>query len=120
MEIERVVDGNGRIEMWAYEWDMAYSPARKADRRLIGYEQPVRSAHEESAVVREAICWSYGRTRGNIAVSMRRESSFDGGMAAWRRPSRPLTAQYCWHTRQDTQGRAPDAIARRRCPIVHA
>ena len=84
MEIERVVDGNGRIEMWAYEWDMAYSPARKADRRLIGYEQPVRSAHEESAVVREAICWSYGRTLGNIAVSMRRESSFDGGMAAWR------------------------------------
>jgi hypothetical protein len=69
VEIERVVDSNGRMEMWAYEWDMAHSPARKVDRRFIGYEQPVRSAHEESAVVREAICWSYGRTLGNITVS---------------------------------------------------
>ena len=69
MEIERVVDSSGRMEMWAYEWDMAHTPARKADRRFIGYEQPVRSALEESAVVREAICWSYGRTLGNITVS---------------------------------------------------
>jgi len=69
MEIERIVDGNGRMEMWAYEWDMSQSPARKVDRRFIGYEQPVRSAQEQSAVMREAICWSYGRTLGNITVS---------------------------------------------------
>lgn len=69
MEIERVVDGRGRMEMWAYEWDIAHSPARKANRKFIGYEQAVRSAQEPSAVIREAICWSYGRTLGNITVS---------------------------------------------------
>ena len=69
MEIERVVDSNGRMEMWAYEWDMTMSPARKINRRSIGFEQPVRSVQEQTAVVREAICWSYGRTLGNITVS---------------------------------------------------
>jgi hypothetical protein len=69
MEIERVIDAAGRMEMWAYEWDMSHSPARKANRRFIGYEQPVHSAKDDAAVVREAICWSYGRTLGNITVS---------------------------------------------------
>lgn len=69
MEIERVVDGAGRMEMWAYEWDVAHSPARKVNRRFVGYEQPVRSVNEQSATMREAICWSYGRTLGNITVS---------------------------------------------------
>lgn len=70
MELERVIEGCGeRMEMWAYEWDMSQVPARKVNRRFIGYEQPVRSAQEHAAVTREAICWSYGRTLGNIAVS---------------------------------------------------
>lgn len=69
MEIERINDGNGRIEMWAYDWDMSQSPARKTNRLFIGYEQPVRSIQQQSAVIREAICWSYGRTLGNITVS---------------------------------------------------
>lgn len=55
--------------MWAFEWDMSQTPARRINRRFIGYEQPVRSAKEYASVVREAICWSYGRTLGNIAVS---------------------------------------------------
>ena len=55
--------------MWAFEWDMSQSPARKINRRFIGYEQPVRSAKDHASVVREAICWSYGRTLGNITVS---------------------------------------------------
>ena len=69
MEIERQVDAAGRIEMWAYEWDMSYSSARKVNRRLIGYEQAVLPIDEQSNVSAEAICWSYGRTLGNIAVS---------------------------------------------------
>jgi hypothetical protein len=68
MEIERVVEQGGRMQMWAFEWDMSQSPARKVNRRFIGYEQPVRSAQEHAAVLREAICWSYGRTLGNITV----------------------------------------------------
>lgn len=69
MEIERVVEPGGRMQMWAFEWDMSQSPARKVNRRHIGYEQPVRSAQEEASILREAICWSYGRTLGNITVS---------------------------------------------------
>src|SRR5436309_721997 len=69
MEIERTLDHQGRIEMWAYEWDMSHAPARKADRKFIGYEQPVLGAAEQALIEEEAICWSYGRTLGNIAVS---------------------------------------------------
>lgn len=69
MEIERVIDKDGRTGMWAFEWDMSQSPARKSNKRFIGYEQPVRSAKDYASVVREAICWSYGRTLGNITVS---------------------------------------------------
>jgi hypothetical protein len=69
MDIERIVNDK-RIELWAFEWDNSVTPARKAHRRLVGYEQPVRSAQEQAAaVMREAICWSYGRTLGNITVS---------------------------------------------------
>ncbi len=69
MEIERIINSSGLMEMWAYEWDMSHSPARKANKRFIGYEQPVHTAKEHNAVTREAICWSYGRTLGNITVS---------------------------------------------------
>lgn len=69
MEIERVLAANGRVEMWTYEWDISQKPARKTNRKFVGYEQPVHSAQQQAAVVREAICWSYGRTLGNITVS---------------------------------------------------
>ena len=69
MEIERVIDRSGAIEMWAFEWDMSQSPARKINRRFVGHEQPVRSALDHGPEIREAICWSYGRTLGNITVS---------------------------------------------------
>jgi hypothetical protein len=69
MEIERVVEAGGRMEMWAYECDLSQTPARKTNRRFIGYEQPVLTSQAHAAVVREAICWSYGRTLGNITVS---------------------------------------------------
>ena len=68
MEIERVIN-DGHIEMWAFEWDMSVTPARKTNRKLVGHEQPVRSAQDHAAIEREAICWSYGRTLGNITVS---------------------------------------------------
>ena len=60
------------MEMWAFEWDMSQAPARKVDRKFIGYEHPVRSAREHAVVAREAICWSYGRTLGNISISNER------------------------------------------------
>lgn len=69
MEVERTVDGQGRLQMWTFDWDLSASPARKVNRKLVGYEQPVQTASQQAAVMREAICWSYGRTLGNIAVS---------------------------------------------------
>lgn len=69
MEIERLIDANQRVQMWAYEWDLAQAPAKKINRRFIGFEQPVRNAQQQAAVLKEAICWSYGRTLGNITVS---------------------------------------------------
>jgi hypothetical protein len=29
MEIERTVSASGRVEMWAYEWDMSHAPGPK-------------------------------------------------------------------------------------------
>jgi hypothetical protein len=69
VEIERSIDRDGRIEMWAYDWDMTHAPARKINRKFIGYEQLVVPAAEQAAIEAEAICWSYGRTLGNITVS---------------------------------------------------
>ena len=69
MEVERIIAADGRMQLWSFEWDMTYTPARKVDRRMLGHEQPVQSTLEHAAIVREAICWSYGRTLGNITVS---------------------------------------------------
>ncbi|MCX4159633.1 MULTISPECIES: hypothetical protein [Paraburkholderia] len=66
MEIERTADAQGRIGLWAYEWDLNFKPAAKTNRKFLGYEQPVKPDGQEQT--REAICWSYGRTLGNIAV----------------------------------------------------
>lgn len=69
MEIERQYeDSTGRLALYAYEWDLTQTPAKKVNRSFLGYEQPVQNAQQHAAVVREAICWSYGRTLGNIAV----------------------------------------------------
>ena len=68
MEIERVLTADGRIELWSYDWDMSRPPARRVNRTLIGLDRP-RPTASDSAVAAEAICWSYGRTLGNITVS---------------------------------------------------
>lgn len=68
MEVERIEGSDGRIEMNSYEWDMSGRQAKKVNRRLLGHEQPIQTGDQES-VEREAICWSYGRALGNIAVS---------------------------------------------------
>ena len=68
MEVERIADASGRVAMWAYEWDITQSPASKVNRQFLGYEQPIRPGQNPAHEIREAICWSYGRTLGNIAV----------------------------------------------------
>lgn len=68
MEVERVASGDGQIGLWAFEWDLTQKPAQKINRAFLGYEQPMRPTNATFQKAREAICWSYGRTLGNIAV----------------------------------------------------
>jgi hypothetical protein len=68
MEVERTADQAGRVGLWAFDWDISRTPATKINRQFLGYEQPIRPSQTSTEEVREAICWSYGRTLGNIAV----------------------------------------------------
>jgi len=68
MEYERVVGPNGRNELWAYEWNLTSRPPVKVNRVRLGIEQPAALA-APNYHGGEAICWSYGRTLGNIATA---------------------------------------------------
>lgn len=68
MEVERIADAAGRIGLWSYDWDIASTPASKVNRQFLGFEQPVHQGQVLGHQIHEAICWSYGRTLGNIAV----------------------------------------------------
>lgn len=64
----RLVSNTQKVELWECEWENAQGvQARKVFLRKIGEEQPL--APEDAATLStSAICWSYGRTLGNIAV----------------------------------------------------
>ncbi len=65
MHIERKIVGSG-IELWECDWHYgADDSASKVWVKKVGAEQPLTPTQHEKA---EAICWSYGRTLGNIAV----------------------------------------------------
>lgn len=67
MEVERMVTGSGKIELWGYDWDLGMIPPAKINRRFLAIEQPMMPGPDH-VEAREAICWSYGRTLGNIGV----------------------------------------------------
>jgi len=65
MDIERKINGND-IELWEYEWVYHNGTATHKEMiRCIGIEQPLAPVKHQVA---QAICWSHGRTLGNIAV----------------------------------------------------
>jgi hypothetical protein len=70
MFVERRINQTDQsVELWRCEWENhAGAPAKKIYLEKIGDEQLL--AHEPDAPIAEvsAICWSYGRTLGNIAV----------------------------------------------------
>lgn len=71
MEVERITTEDGQVELWAFEWDTSSGESTKINRQFLGLEQPAASTKEQQQRQhqhREAICWSYGRTLGNIAV----------------------------------------------------
>lgn len=70
MFIERRVNqATGRIELWRCEWENSEGmSAKKVFLNKIGDEQPTSPEPNAEATQKHAICWSYGRTLGNIAV----------------------------------------------------
>lgn len=70
MFIERKINqSTGTVEMWACEWvNQDNAPAHKSYIQKVGDEQEVKQLDESQMAVEPAICWSYGRTLGNIAV----------------------------------------------------
>lgn len=70
MFIERRINqSNGVVELWKCEWEN--QDGQKPSKRFIEKvcdEQPLNLENEEGMSQAPAICWSYGRTLGNIAV----------------------------------------------------
>lgn len=66
MFVERRLNG-GTVELWRCQWENEEgADAKKVFLEKIGEEQPIALAAHATEV--SAICWSYGRTLGNIAV----------------------------------------------------
>lgn len=69
MFVERRVNAAGVIELWRSEWEHHPGvPAKKILLGKIGEEQSATPDPDTEATEQHAICWSYGRTLGNIAV----------------------------------------------------
>lgn len=70
MFVERKINTQtDTVELWKCEWENTPgSPPRKIYLEKIGDEQPLAKGPEAPAAEAKAICWSYGRTLGNIAV----------------------------------------------------
>jgi hypothetical protein len=69
MFIERKINQTtGEVELWTCEWENHPGvPAHKAYLSKVGDEQPLEPKNK-AVMSTAAICWSYGRTLGNIAV----------------------------------------------------
>ncbi|SRR5258706_10724459 len=65
----RVNSATGAVELWRCEWENHRgAQAKKVFISKIGDEQPSTPDPDTQATEEHAICWSYGRTLGNIAV----------------------------------------------------
>lgn len=65
----RVNQATNAVELWRCAWEnQPGAPARKVYLTKIGDEQPAVPDPDTEATEQHAICWSYGRTLGNIAV----------------------------------------------------
>ena len=76
------------VELWRCEWENPEgAPARKVYLGKIGEEQPLIPEAAGAVTEAAAICWSYSRTLGNIAVFSNRSSAVF--------PKGPETMRYC-------------------------
>jgi hypothetical protein len=70
MFIERKVNQSSHVvELWKCEWENREGRApHKVYLEKVGDEHPLKQNATDSMTAAPAICWSYGRTLGNIAV----------------------------------------------------
>jgi hypothetical protein len=70
MFIERRVNSTtGAVELWSCEWDKpGSSGSKKKFLSKMGVEQPISPDKNQGWESADAVCWSKGRTIGNIAV----------------------------------------------------
>ncbi len=70
MFIERKINSaTSAVELWKCEWENHKGQtAKKVFIEKIGEEQPLAPQSKQAMSQASAICWSYGRTLGNIAV----------------------------------------------------
>ncbi len=70
MFVERRINPTTHVvELWMCDWEnVPGQPAHKVQISKIGDEQPVADDGKFAMNEASAICWSYGRTLGNIAV----------------------------------------------------
>jgi hypothetical protein len=70
MFVERRVNPtNHKVELWGCQWENHEgAPARKVYLGKICDEQAINPEADGLLAEKVAICWSYGRTLGNIAV----------------------------------------------------
>lgn len=64
ISIERVPEPDGAVALWSVD---TAADCPRTRRRLLGHEQPVRAA-ESTPGAPHAICWSHGRTLGNVEI----------------------------------------------------
>ena len=65
----RINSASGEIELWKCEWENRVgTTAKKNFISKMGVEALLSHDHTRATTVASAICWSYGRTLGNIAV----------------------------------------------------
>jgi hypothetical protein len=65
----RINSATDAVELWACEWENSVDgSARKVYLHKLGDEQPLKADPASLVAEAPAICWSYGRTLGNIAV----------------------------------------------------
>lgn len=65
----RINNSTGQIDLWKCDWENRKgAAAKKLYIEKIGVEETLEAASGDDKIKAPAICWSYGRTLGNIAV----------------------------------------------------
>lgn len=64
ISVERIPEPDGAIALWSVD---STAEGHSVGRRLLGHEQPVRAVASTPGAP-HAICWSHGRTLGNVEI----------------------------------------------------